>query len=102
MRRHNHKLSCNGQPLTWVGVNFWSKSGGPLMWRSYDPRLVREELDLMKAHGMTLTRSFFSLMRGVSSAITSSATVRTFTGSRFTSPCCSSLATTPRSVTGTK
>lgn len=29
------------------------------MWRNYDPAIVREELDAMKAHGMTLTRSFF-------------------------------------------
>ena len=29
------------------------------MWRNYDRALVREELDVMKAHGMTLTRSFF-------------------------------------------
>ena len=59
MRRPNHKVSFNGQPQIWVGVNFWSRSGGPLMWRHYDPKLVREELDAMKEHGMTLTRSFF-------------------------------------------
>jgi hypothetical protein len=30
----------------WLGVNFWSRGGGPLMWRpgTYDPVLVREEL----------------------------------------------------------
>ena len=29
------------------------------MWRYYDAAIVREELDAMRAHGMTLTRSFF-------------------------------------------
>lgn len=59
MRRPNHKVLFNGQPRAWVGVNFWSRTGGPLMWRNYDPAIVREELDAMRAHGMTLTRSFF-------------------------------------------
>lgn len=29
------------------------------MWRCYDPKIVREELDTMQAHGIDLTRSFF-------------------------------------------
>jgi endo-1,4-beta-mannosidase len=29
------------------------------MWRNYDPSIVREELDAMRAHGMHVTRSFF-------------------------------------------
>jgi hypothetical protein len=58
VRRPNQKVLFNGQPQFWVGVNFWSRTGGPLMWRYYDPKIVREELDAMKAHGMTLTRSF--------------------------------------------
>jgi hypothetical protein len=59
VRRPNHKVYHNGVPLVWVGVNFWSRSGGPLMWRNYSPSVVREELDDMLTHGMTLTRSFF-------------------------------------------
>ncbi|HWO10667.1 MAG TPA: cellulase family glycosylhydrolase, partial [Polyangiaceae bacterium] len=59
MRRPNHKVLVGGHPQIWVGVNFWSRTGGPLMWRNYDPAIVREELDAMRAHGMTLTRSFF-------------------------------------------
>ncbi|GLY79490.1 glycoside hydrolase 5 family protein [Actinoallomurus iriomotensis] len=43
----------------WLGVNFWSRTGGPLMWRSYDPRVVREELDVLREHGLNTTRSFF-------------------------------------------
>src|SRR3954453_14355967 len=39
-----HKLAADGAPLIWLGPNFWSRSGAPLMWRSYDPTLVREEL----------------------------------------------------------
>jgi endo-1,4-beta-mannosidase len=59
VRRPNHKILVNGEPQVWVGVNFWSRTGGPLMWRNYDPDIVRQELDAMCGHGMTLTRSFF-------------------------------------------
>ena len=59
MKRHNRKVRVNGTPQIWTGVNFWSRTGGPLMWRYYDPRIVRGELDALREHGMTLTRSFF-------------------------------------------
>jgi Cellulase (glycosyl hydrolase family 5) len=45
-------------PGTWLGVNFWSRSGGPRMWTRYDPDLVREELAVLAAHGCNVTRSF--------------------------------------------
>jgi endo-1,4-beta-mannosidase len=44
---------------TWLGANFWSRTGGPLMWRSYDPAVVRAELAVLRDHGLTVTRSFF-------------------------------------------
>jgi endo-1,4-beta-mannosidase len=50
------KLLLDGRP--WLGVNFWSRTGGTLMWRSYDPVVVAEELAVLAAHGMNLTRSF--------------------------------------------
>lgn len=50
-------LLHDGQP--WLGANFWSRSGGPLMWRSYDADLVARELAVLREHGMNLTRSFF-------------------------------------------
>ena len=43
----------------WIGANFWSRAGGPLMWRDFDPHLVREELAVLREHGLTFTRSFF-------------------------------------------
>ncbi len=46
-------------PAPWLGVNFWSRRGGPLMWRTYDDALVREELAVLVAHGLNVTRSFF-------------------------------------------
>jgi endo-1,4-beta-mannosidase len=49
-------LLRDGRP--WLGANFWSRTGGPLMWRSYDPAVVLEELAVLRAHGMNLTRSF--------------------------------------------
>ena len=48
-----------GESVSWIGANFWSRTGGPLMWRRYDPQVIREELAVLKAHGLTMTRSFF-------------------------------------------
>lgn len=50
-------LLFDGRP--WLGANFWSRSGGPLMWRDYDPDLIDRELRVLREHGMNLTRSFF-------------------------------------------
>ncbi len=41
-----------------LGVNYWSRSGGPFMWRDYDDAIVREELTTLVEHGFTMTRSF--------------------------------------------
>ncbi len=46
-------------PRPWLGVNFWSRAGGPLMWRTYDDVVVRQELRLLADHGLGVTRSFF-------------------------------------------
>jgi len=43
---------------SWVGVNFWSRAGGPRMWSRYDGRTVREELETLSRHGLAVTRSF--------------------------------------------
>ena len=58
MRRPNPKVALGGKPQVWIGVNFWSAAGGPLMWRSYDPDRVSRELDNLDRHGMATTRSF--------------------------------------------
>ena len=43
----------------WLGVNFWSRAGGPRMWTTrYDGAVVREELEMLAAHGLNVTRSF--------------------------------------------
>ncbi|HEV2343050.1 MAG TPA: cellulase family glycosylhydrolase [Actinocrinis sp.] len=46
-------------PAPWIGTNFWSRAGGPLMWRRFDPDTVRAELRVLRQHGLTFTRSFF-------------------------------------------
>src|SRR5580692_1588593 len=46
-------------PANWLGANFWSRTGGPLMWRRYDPAVIAAELAVLKRHGLTMTRSFF-------------------------------------------
>ncbi|MEV0844600.1 cellulase family glycosylhydrolase [Streptomyces sp. NPDC049954] len=58
MHRNAAKLGTADRPTVWVGVNYWSRTGGPLMWRSYDRAVVREELEVLREHGITLTRSF--------------------------------------------
>ncbi|RAJ63342.1 endo-1,4-beta-mannosidase [Streptomyces sp. Amel2xB2] len=59
MQRNSAKLTTpEGDPLMWVGVNYWSRTGGPLMWRNYDPAVVEEELRTLRDHGIALTRSF--------------------------------------------
>ncbi len=42
----------------WLGVNYWSRVGGPRMWSRYDAVVVREELAVLAAHGLNVTRSF--------------------------------------------
>ena len=59
MERPFLKLARHGEPLLWLGANFWSRTGGPLMWRSYDAAVVREELRVLHEHRLTMTRSFF-------------------------------------------
>ncbi|MFF1839442.1 cellulase family glycosylhydrolase [Streptomyces sp. NPDC058231] len=58
MHRNAAKLGPADRPTIWVGVNFWSRTGGPLMWRSYDGAVIDEELRTLRDHGITLTRSF--------------------------------------------
>lgn len=59
MRRHTTKINSAGQTVSWLGANFWSRTGGPLMWRNYDPQTVQEELRVLRDHGLSMTRSFF-------------------------------------------
>ncbi|MGQ4452925.1 glycoside hydrolase 5 family protein [[Kitasatospora] papulosa] len=59
MRRHSAQLTHDSAVLPWLGANFWSRTGGPLMWRNYEPRTVREELGVLREHGLNMTRSFF-------------------------------------------
>lgn len=47
-----------GEDQAWFGCNFWSRAGGPFMWRSYDEGVVREELLSLRAAGLDITRSF--------------------------------------------
>jgi endo-1,4-beta-mannosidase len=56
LERRNPRIDT---PEPWLGVNYWSRAGGPLMWRTYDDDLVRSELTTLAEHGLNLTRSFF-------------------------------------------
>ena len=58
MHRNFEHIVANGRNVNWLGANFWSRTGGPLMWRSYDPAVIREELGVLRAHGLGMTRSF--------------------------------------------
>ncbi|MCX5535787.1 cellulase family glycosylhydrolase [Streptomyces sp. NBC_00006] len=59
MRRNLMPIDPTGEQAPWLGVNFWSRTGGPLMWRSYDPAVIEQELAVLAEHGLNLTRSFF-------------------------------------------
>ncbi|WP_158864924.1 cellulase family glycosylhydrolase [Leifsonia sp. AG29] len=59
MDRPSSVLSVGDAPVVWLGANFWSRTGGPLMWTRYDPEVVRQELQVLAEHGLTMTRSFF-------------------------------------------
>ena len=59
MDRNSERIVAAGQPVNWLGANFWSRTGGPLMWRNYDPDTVRGELAVLREHGLGMTRSFF-------------------------------------------
>ena len=37
----------------WLGANFWSRTGGPLMWRNYDPAVIDTELAVLERHGLS-------------------------------------------------
>jgi endo-1,4-beta-mannosidase len=59
MRRNAAKIMADGRAVNWLGANFWSRTGGPLMWRNYDGQTVLGELRVLREHGLTVTRSFF-------------------------------------------
>ena len=59
MDRKLAKVTAGGQPVCWLGANYWSRTGGPLMWRSYDPAVAAEEVGVLRRHGLRMTRSFF-------------------------------------------
>jgi endo-1,4-beta-mannosidase len=44
--------------VPWIGANFWSRTGGPRMWKRYDGGIVRQELAVLADHGLNVTRSF--------------------------------------------
>src|SRR6202453_5494167 len=50
MRRNAAKIIADGQPVAWLGANFWSRTGGPLMWRNYDPAVVSRALRGLRDH----------------------------------------------------
>ena len=52
-------LPFDTKPRTWLGANFWSRAGGPLMWRTLESHVWREELRVLREHGLNVTRSFF-------------------------------------------
>ncbi|MEV7422793.1 cellulase family glycosylhydrolase [Streptomyces sp. NPDC091212] len=59
MPRPAARISVGDRPVTWIGANFWSRTGGPLMWRSYDGEVVDGELRVLRDHGLNMTRSFY-------------------------------------------
>src|SRR6202167_2089142 len=59
MRRNPARIIADGRPVSWLGANFWSRTGGPLVWRSYDPAVISAELQGLREHALPMRRSFF-------------------------------------------
>lgn len=55
--RHS-TLTVQGKPTFLLGVNYWSRSGGPRMWDRFDPSVVEIELRHMRQIGLNTCRSF--------------------------------------------
>jgi endo-1,4-beta-mannosidase len=51
-------LNVNGRPTFILGVNYWSRAGGPRMWERFDERVVKEELAQMRRIGLNVLRGF--------------------------------------------
>src|SRR5437763_535318 len=41
-----------------LGVNYWSRAGGPRMWERFDAEVVRRELAQLRAIGLDCCRAF--------------------------------------------
>ncbi len=54
----SHCLSINGKPTFLLGVNYWSRAGGPRMWERFDEGAVKAELSQMARVGLNTCRSF--------------------------------------------
>ena len=63
VKRPNLKLGGGSGPEIWLGVNYWSRAGGPDMWVEFDAAVVEQELAQLAEHGIGLTRSFLSWPR---------------------------------------
>jgi endo-1,4-beta-mannosidase len=51
-------LTIDGKPTFLLGVNYWSRAGGPRMWDRMDPARVQAELAQMRRIGLNTCRSF--------------------------------------------
>lgn len=51
-------FSVGGKPTFLLGVNYWSRAGGPRMWERFDEAAVAAELRQMAEIGLNTCRSF--------------------------------------------
>ena len=51
-------LRVGRRPGFLLGVNYWSRAGGPRMWDRWDERRVRAEVRQMRRLGLGACRSF--------------------------------------------
>ena len=56
MKRLSSKLGSAAPSGFWLGVNYWSRAGGPDMWLEYDEAIVEQELRQLHEHGIGLTK----------------------------------------------
>jgi endo-1,4-beta-mannosidase len=51
-------LALRGRPTFLLGMNYWSRAGGPRMWERFDEARVRAELAQMRGLGLNVCRGF--------------------------------------------
>jgi endo-1,4-beta-mannosidase len=51
-------LRIGGRPAFLLGLNYWSRAGGPRMWDRWDERRVRAEVRQLRRLGLNVCRSF--------------------------------------------
>lgn len=54
----HYLIERDDRPVFALGLNYWTREAGPLMWQRWQPEKVRAEIDHMRAIGCNVCRAF--------------------------------------------